>query len=281
VFHAVKTQARAVEDVGLYHRQLGMVVGGPHAEALRRFHGGGEGTGAGAAEFDAIGAALAHGPHPGAGSLGGGRVRREHGVDAHARGADLAGGGAFAMRQGPAEPHHGTDVAHRGHAVGEPQLEHVFRVRQRARGGVGRRAQVDVRVDEARQHVATGGVDDFRIRGCRRPIASLDGDDAVPLDSDGHGAPRGRAGAVDKHGIGDEQALEGAPCLLAARRRRRRRRHLAAGEQCMDRLLARLRTSGVHSGGRGEQGGGEEPRRDHLHAISSGVMGRAWPAGQS
>ncbi|MCY1507020.1 hypothetical protein D9M68_412860 [compost metagenome] len=198
----------------------------------RGFHDGGRR----AEELDAVGAARRQLAHPFAPLLrrmdGLDAVvdRREHRVHHHAGRGDLVGGGQLALLQRPAQPAHGAHLPHRGHAVRQPQPVNVVGRRNDAAHGVVRRADMRVRVHEARRHELAVAID-LVVSRARTPLG-IDGlmrradvhqpRDPLVFDHDVHRPPWRRARAVDDGGAAQDQAGKRPQPAVAGHGRRGR-----------------------------------------------------------
>lgn len=131
-----------------------------------------------------------------------------------------------------------ADRAPGGHAVGEPELQHVFRRHVLPRVLV---MDVQVRVDEAGQHVHAREVElaaaverrtIVRIDRQQRGTDAANGRDAIVLDDDVDGAARRGAGAVDQVHAAQDQAFERTVTLRAPRNLVRALRTGGERQQC-------------------------------------------------
>ncbi len=144
----------------------------------------------------------------------------EHGIDEDARRGDLALGAL------PAEFHRAfgvaAHVADGGDAAGQPDIQLVF---DGLRLAAALLLQVGVRIDQARQHVLSGGVDHrVGLRGPAPSAAQRDRiernhvADGVVLDYDVLGPAGRRAVAIHHGGVVNQQAAHAPPAYRQALR---------------------------------------------------------------
>ena len=155
-----------------------------------------------AGDLDAVGAHFVDAADAGAGLFWRGTAGPH--IEKDAGGGDFAFLAFFAFEQGDRSG--AADIADRGDAAGEPA--HILVLEGHAEPPA-RVLQMGVNIDDARQAVHAGSVDDqfFVGIGVAGGAGGTDGGDLIFFDEDAGGALHGSTLAVDDHDVADDEAI--------------------------------------------------------------------------